>query len=151
MTNIGTNHMKELISIPRKTTRTTIRGHGEDNALFWCSHLSKCAFCRKKRGVSHLEFYSIDGFDTKSRGYRLRYPHRDAVVVALVSHPDCGPDIGYALRLDEIAEDPDHWYRHLSQKTWSPGWLKDGIWDVLLIHRKAAYSRFNPSKLGRAH
>jgi hypothetical protein len=29
--------------------------------------------------------------------------------------------------------------------------LKDGIWDVLLIHRKAAYSRFNPSKLGRAH
>jgi hypothetical protein len=112
--------------------------------LGWNAHIERCPWCRKPQAPTHLELFSIGRFDCELQGYRLQYPQRDAYVVAVVSHPGCGPDTGYALTLDELAADPNHWFEHISRKTWAPDYLVDIVYDVLLLHRKAAYPLFHP-------
>lgn len=122
-----------------------VRGHGRDQWMGWNTHIYRCPWCRRKRGLTHLELYGVAGFSKELRGYRIVYPHDD-YVIAIVSHPGCGPDVGYAVPLDALAADPNHWYKHISSKTWAPPYLKDIIYDVLLLHRKAAYHLFHPDR-----
>jgi hypothetical protein len=114
--------------------------------LGWNTHIHRCPWCRKKRGLTHLELYSIGRFDSQLHGYRLQYPHMESCVVAVVSHPDCGPDVGYALPLDDLAADPNRWYQHIGRKTWAPDYLRDIVYDVLILHRKRAYPLFHPGR-----
>lgn len=130
-----------------------LRGSGRDQVLGWNTHIHRCPWCRSRRRLTHLELYSIDGFSTEIRAYRLVYPTPDKYVVAVVSHTDCGPcagDVipgGYVFPLGELAKAPNKWYRHLSAKSWAPPYLADIIYDVLLLHRKTAYHRFHPREV----
>jgi hypothetical protein len=92
-----------------------------------------------------LELYGLGKFE--GGGYCLEYPRASDYIVAIVSHPDCGPDTGYALELDDLAADPNHWHEHIGRKTWAPDYLRDIIWDVLLLHRKHAYASFHPARV----
>ena len=87
------------------------------------------------------------------KAYAIGYPDERKLLVGVVSHSSCGPNDGYAMHLDRIAEDIGDWVVHLEDKTWGQGRTKDILYDAMLIHRPDAYRRytgFTPATASRA-
>jgi hypothetical protein len=130
----------------KKSAGAYLRGSGRSQSIGWNTHIERCPWCRKGK-PTRIEFYGLAEF-VPGRGWRLVHPtfHGEGLpVVCVVSHPGCGPDVGYAVPLDDIARDPTGWYSRVWGKTWGrevP--LKDVVWDLLLLHRKTAYAQFRP-------
>jgi len=127
-----------------------IRGFGSEQLLHPYS-LERCGWCRRKRGVTHVELYGALGFDSTARGWRLAYPAYPKVLalIARVSHPLCGPDAGYAISLKRLADQSvASWDAHLQSKLWYEPWLADALLDALLLHTRADRTAYRVEYVG---
>lgn len=120
----------------KRAVGNLVHGHGRDQVLGWNTHLHRCPWCRRSRGVTYVEFYSARFDSASRRGYLIRYPSGD-VIIGIVSHDACGPDSGYAIRIDDLVRQGTlKWTQHVSDKLWWPSYGEDILLDVLALHRR---------------
>lgn len=83
------------------------------------SQLDHCVWCKQHRGIDYLELCSrIE--DPDRGGWVMRYPSLtdEGRPIAFVSHAQCGPTIGYPIRLSRLLANPDFWRNHIGRKRW---------------------------------
>ncbi|GIW51198.1 MAG: hypothetical protein KatS3mg081_0553 [Gemmatimonadales bacterium] len=117
-----------------------IKGLDRQNTLLPAYPLDRCGWCGRKRGVTHIEFYSVRYFDSEARAYVIGYPavRGENVLVPLIArvgHPECGPDTGYAIKLTEvIRKSVAVWDAHLRTKVWYSLIIPWALSDAIRLH-----------------
>lgn len=98
------------------------------------SELNYCPWCRNSEGVTHLELCSL--YSRTDGGWLLSYPGNGGPV-AYVSHPDCGPDVGYAIEIKRLisAEDLRDWLEHLRGKIWNCKAFTEALYTTNAFYR----------------
>lgn len=118
------------------------------------NYLNYCPFCEKSSGLTHLEICSlyqrarvpepIEGYEAPFPGYELSYPGQGPIVV-FVSHAGCGPDVGYAIDLQELRKDLRGWKEHIRDKIWNTLGIMQAL-DYVTRNWKPQIDRFTTER-----